>query len=131
MTGHEIYKAHPVMFRAHPFGFILCVLLIAAFGIGLLILLIWYIKTQATVLTVTDNEIIYERGILSKDRLSVSLRHVRSVEVIQSLVNRIFGVGTIMILTAGDMPEFTVSDFPDPHEVDEAISRAQEIPPAH
>ena len=41
MAGEVIYEAHPAMFRAHPFWFILFVLLIAAFGIGLLILLYW------------------------------------------------------------------------------------------
>jgi len=126
MAGKVVYEAHPAMFRAHPFWFILFVLLILAFGIGLLILLYWYIKTRATSLTVTDHELLYERGILSKDRLAVSLRHVRSVEVTQSFVNRILGVGTIQISTAGDEPEFTVKDLPNPHEVREAISRAQE-----
>ncbi len=127
MAGTVVYEAHPAMFRAHPFWFILFVLLIAAFGIGLLILLYWYIKTRATALTVTQHELMYERGILSKDRLSVSLRHVRSVEVKQSFMNRILGVGTIQVSTAGDEPEFTVKDLPDPHEIREAISRAQEM----
>jgi uncharacterized membrane protein YdbT with pleckstrin-like domain len=127
MAGTVVYEAHPAMFRAHPFWFLLFVLLIAAFGIGLLILLYWYIKTRATALTVTEHELVYERGILSKDRLSVSLRHIRSVEVRQSFGNRIFGVGTIEIWTAGDEPEFTVKDLPDPHEIREAISRAQEV----
>jgi len=127
MAGKVVYEAHPAMFRAHPFWFILFVLLIAAFGIGLLILLYWYIKTRATALMVTEHELMYERGILSKDRLSVSLRHVRSVEVKQSFVNRLLGVGTIQVSTAGDEPEFTVKDLPDPHEIREAISRAQEM----
>jgi len=127
MAGMEIYKAHPAMFRAHPFWFILFVLLIAAFGIGLLILLYWYIKTRATALTVSDHELLYEQGILSKERLAVSLRHVRSVQVNQSFINRILGVGEIEIKTAGDEPEFTVRDLPDPHQVREAISRAQEM----
>jgi uncharacterized membrane protein YdbT with pleckstrin-like domain len=127
MAGAVVYEAHPAMFRAHPFWFMLFVLLIAAFGIGLLILLYWYIKTRATALTVTQHELMYERGILSKDRLSVSLRHVRSVDVKQSFVNRILGVGTIQVSTAGDEPEFTVKDLPDPHEIRVAISRAQEM----
>jgi uncharacterized membrane protein YdbT with pleckstrin-like domain len=127
MAGREIYKAHPAMFRAHPFWFILFVLVIAAAGLGILILLYWYIKTRATSLTVTEHELLYEKGILSKERLAVSLRHVRSVQVNQGLVNRILGVGTIEIKTAGDEPEFTVKDLPDPHEVREAISRAQEL----
>ncbi len=127
MSGTVIYEAHPAMFRAHPFWFILSVLLIAAFGIGILILLYWYIKTRATALTVTANDITYERGILSKDRTSVSLRHIRSVNVMQSLVNRILGVGTIEISTAGDEPEFTIADMPDPHVIREAIAKAQEM----
>jgi len=70
------------------------VLLVAAFGLGLLILLYWYIKTRATALTVTEHELLYEKGILSKERLAVSLRHVRAIQVNQSFVNRILGVGT-------------------------------------
>ena len=34
MAGQVIYEAHPAMFRAHPFWFILACLLILAFGIG-------------------------------------------------------------------------------------------------
>jgi uncharacterized membrane protein YdbT with pleckstrin-like domain len=127
MAGTVIYEAHPAMFRAHPFWFSLCVLLIAAFGIGILILLYWYIKTRATALTVTDSELMYERGILSKDRTAVSLKHVRSVHITQGFVNRILGVGTIQISTAGDEPEFTIADMPDPYVIQEAIAKAQDM----
>jgi uncharacterized membrane protein YdbT with pleckstrin-like domain len=95
MPDQVIYEAHPAMFRAHPFWFILAVVLIAALGAGILILLYWYIKTRATTLTVTDSDLLYEKGILSKNRTSVSLQHIRSVNVMQTFVNRILGVGTI------------------------------------
>jgi uncharacterized membrane protein YdbT with pleckstrin-like domain len=95
------------------------------FGLGIILLLYWYIKCQATSLTITDNELLYEKGILSKERLAVSLRHVRLVQVNQSFLNRIFGVGEVIIATAGDEPEFSVGELPEPHEVREAISRAQ------
>jgi uncharacterized membrane protein YdbT with pleckstrin-like domain len=127
MAGTVIYQAHPAMFRAHPFWFVFSVLLITAFGLGILILLYWYIKTRATTITVTDNDIMYEKGILSKDRTSVSLRHIRAVQVTQGFINRILGVGTVEISTAGDEPEFTVKDMPDPHEIREAISKAQDM----
>jgi hypothetical protein len=38
MAGTVIYEAHPAMFRAHPFWFVLCVLLIALFGIGIMMM---------------------------------------------------------------------------------------------
>ena len=126
MTATLIYEAHPAMFRAHPFWFIGCVLLIPAFGIGILLLLYRYINTRATALTVTDNELLYERGILSKDRTSVSLKHIRSVHITQGFLNRILGVGTIQVSTAGDEPEFTMADMPDPGEIKDAISKAQD-----
>jgi uncharacterized membrane protein YdbT with pleckstrin-like domain len=127
MAGQVVYEAHPAMFRAHPFWFILCVLLIAALGIGIVILLYWYIKTRATALTVTDQELMYERGILSKDRTSVSLKHIRSVNIAQGFVNRVMGVGTVQISTAGDEPEFTIADMSDPYVIQEAITKAQEM----
>ena len=127
MAGQVIYEAHPAMFRAHPFWFILAVLLILAFGIGIIILLYWYIKTRATALTVTDQELMYERGILSKDRTSVSLKHIRSVNIAQGFVNRVMGVGTVQISTAGDEPEFTIADMPDPYVIQEAITKAQKM----
>ena len=104
----------------------LSVLLIAAFGFGIIILLYWYLKTRATALTVTDSELMYELGILSKERTSMSLKHVRSVSIVQGFVNRILGVGTIQIYTAGDEPEFTIVDMPDPHVIREAITNVQE-----
>ena len=127
MAGTVIYEAHPAMFRAHPFWFMLAVLSILAFGVGILILLYWYIKTRATSLTVTDNELTYERGILSKDRTSVSLKHIRSVNIAQGFVNRVMGVGTVQISTAGDEPEFTIADMPDPYVIQEAIAKAQDM----
>ena len=73
----------------------------------------------------SPTELLYERGILSKDRTSVSLKHVRAVHVTQGFLNRILGVGTIQISTAGDQSEFTVADMPDPGTIREAISKAQ------
>lgn len=127
MAGDIIYQVHPAMFRAHPFYFVLSVLAIAVFGLGIIILLYWYIKTRATSLIITEHDITYEQGILSKDRTSVSLSHVRAVRVTQGFVNRILGVGTIEISTAGDEPEFTIKDLPDPHVIREAINKAQEL----
>ena len=126
MNDNVVYEAHPAMFRAHPFWFIGCIVLIPALGIGVLLLLYWYIHTRQTTLSVSQHELLYERGILSKDRTSVSLKHIRAVHVTQGFLDRIFGVGTIQVSTAGDQPEFTIKDMPDPGEIREAISTAQD-----
>jgi uncharacterized membrane protein YdbT with pleckstrin-like domain len=117
------YDEHPAMFRAHPFWLLGCIILIPAFGLGLLVLLYWYIRTRQTRLTVTDSEIVYTTGILRKNRIEVSLKAVRSVNVKQGFLNRLLKVGAIQVFSAGDQPEFTVTDIPLPGTVREAISK--------
>ena len=139
MTGTVIYEAHPAMFRAHPFWFIGGVILVRVFGLGELLLLYRYTHTRQTALTVTDTEILYERGILSKDHNSVSLKHIRAVHATQGFLNRILGVGTIKISTAGDQPEFTVGRHARPRhdqrgDLESAESRGgigRQMPSAH
>ena len=126
MAGMVIYDAHPAMFRAHPFWFLGYIILIPAFGLGIVLLLYWYIQTRQTRLTVTDSEIVYARGILRKARTEVSLKHIRSVNMTQGFLNRLLRVGTIQVFTAGDQPEFTVPGIPLPGTVREAISKAKD-----
>ena len=126
MAGMVIYDAHPAMFRAHPFWFLGYIILIPAFGLGIVLLLYWYIQTRQTRLTVTDSEIVYGRGILRKARTEVSLKHIRSVNMTQGFLNRLLRVGTIQVFTAGDQPEFTVPGIPLPGTVREAISKAKD-----
>ncbi len=121
MSEEIRYENHPPMFRNHPIGFILSILLIPAFGVGLLILLVWYVKSKSEKLTITETELKYERGILSKSRNELRLANVRSTRVNQSLFQRMFGTGDVDIFTAGDNPEVTVKGFPDPNMIRELI----------
>lgn len=116
-----LYEEHPVMFKNHPFLFILSVLLIAAFGLGLLILLGWYLHNKASRLTVYENEILFEKGLLSKERLEVNMHSVRTIRVNQSFLDRVFGVGKVEIYTAGDSPEIIAHGLPDPNRIRELV----------
>jgi|TARA_B110000977_G_scaffold92685_1_gene122763 uncharacterized membrane protein YdbT with pleckstrin-like domain len=121
----ELYSEHPVMFKNNPLGFIVCLILIPVGGLGLLILLTWHLKNKASKLTVNDNEILFEKGLLSKERSEVNISSVRTTKVKQSFFNRIFGVGTIEIYTAGDSPEIVASGMPDPNKIREFIKANQ------
>ncbi len=121
----ELYSEHPVMFKNNPIGFIITLLLIPVFGIGLLILLGWHLQNKASKLTVKENEILFEKGLLSKECSEVSISSIRTTKVKQSFFNRIFGVGTIEIYTAGDSPEIVVSGMPDPNRIRELIKSRQ------
>ncbi|MBS98093.1 MAG: hypothetical protein CMI01_05400 [Oceanospirillaceae bacterium] len=121
----ELYSENPVMFKNNPLGFILSILLIPAFGIGIIILLYWYLQTKASKLSVTEHDILYEKGLLSKERSEIGITSVRTVTVKQSFFNRIFGVGSVEIFTAGDDPEINVKGLPDPNRVRELIKARQ------
>lgn len=121
----ELYSEHPVMFKNNPIGFIASIILIPVFGLGILILLWWYIQTRSSKLTVKEYDILYEQGLLSKNRAEFSINGIRTVRVHQSFFNRIFGVGTIQIYTAGDKPEIEAKGMPDPNRVRELIKAQQ------
>jgi uncharacterized membrane protein YdbT with pleckstrin-like domain len=117
-----LYRENPPMFRNNPLGFILSVLLIPVFGVGIVILVWWYIQVKSRLLTITDTELRYETGILSKTHNEFRLDSIRSVRVHQSLWQRMFGTGNLEIFTAGDTPEVTIAGVPDPARVRELVN---------
>lgn len=121
MSEEVLYQASPPMFRNHPLGFVLSLLLVAA-AVGIVILLFWYVKARSEQLTITREDLRYQKGILSKTHNELRLTSIRSVRVRQNLLQRMFGTGDIDIYTAGDAPEVMVRGMPDPHEVREIIS---------
>ena len=124
---NTLYDQHPAMFRNRPVAFILSVLLIPVL-VGALILAVWYLKTKASRLVVTSESILYEAGLLNKVRSEIAIEGIRSVKVSALFFERIFGVGTIEIFTAGDRPEIQISGMRDPESIRDYISQAQNRP---
>lgn len=118
-----LYEANPSMFRNHPVGFVLTILLCLAI-VGLIILLVWWIKCKATTLIVTTDRTRLRRGILSKSVTEVWHSDVRNVQLEQTFFQRIFDVGMIGISSSGQSGmEIAVSGIPQPEHVKELIDR--------
>ena len=121
MEETVLYHSHPAMFRNRPWVFILC-LILSLVGIGLIIFLIWWIRTKGTELTVTDERVSLRKGILSKFTNDVYLTDIRNVQIYQSFWQRIFGVGSVAISSAGnDGVEIEVKGIPNPDKIKEII----------
>ncbi len=117
-----LYTAHPAMFRNNPVWFIICVLLIAAFGVGLVLLLIWWLRVQGTTLVVTDDQTTLRTGLLSKNTSDVFHENVRNIIVRQSFFQRMMGVGYVGVSSAGQAGvEVEVNGIPDPDRVKQII----------
>ena len=118
------YAEHPAMFRNNPLGFILAVILVPV-AIGILILMVWYLRCRSTKLEINGNEVILEKGLLSKERTELSVSGIRTVKINQSFFNRLFKVGTVSIYTAGDNPEIQAAGMPRPEVFRELVKAAQ------
>ena len=119
----EYYDANPVMFKNNPLGFIVALLLVPVFGLGLLIFLIWHLNNKSSRLVITDSDVLFEKGLLNKERSELTIKSIRTVKVRQSFFNRIFGTGTVELYTAGDKPEIVAEGLPDPGRVREIIKQ--------
>lgn len=145
-----LYRANPAMLRAHPVWFSLGVLVIlggvaiailatqvneelrlpvAAAGAGLAIIGLiamgwWWLQTLRTTFTVTASRTQLRRGLLSVDINEVWHQHVRTVQLTQSVWERIFGVGTLSIASAGKASwDLQVSGLPKIYEAKEIIDQ--------
>ena len=130
MTESEgtLLEINPVMFRSNPVGFILSVILIAAAGAGLVILAIWWLKTKAAMLTVTNKRIIQRTGLISKKTTEVLHRDVRNIQIDQSVFQRLFGVGSIGISSAGQSGiEIQFTGVRDPDGIKALIDRYRNL----
>jgi membrane protein YdbS with pleckstrin-like domain len=143
------------MFRAHPFWYTLMVLLgvggvvlaIAAkttavladkpwllwVGLGLLAAALlwwfgWWIAPHRWIkLTITSKRTIRQEGIVVRKTSEVLHNHIRNVKIEQSVLERLLGVGTIAIDSAGgeqeQMIEIEMKHVPQPYKVKEIIDR--------
>jgi len=122
MAETTLYSDHPAMFRNRPILFLFCCLLVLAYGLGLLILLVWWIQCWGTNLTVTDQRVTLRKGILSKYTNDVMISDIRNVQVGQNLFQRLFGVGSLGISSAGQGGmEIEVNGIPNPQKVKTVI----------
>lgn len=127
MEEQKLYEKHPSMFKNRPVGFVLLILIglilaVPTMGISvllcLLIFLFWWIKVLGTTLIVTNERVTLRKGILSKHTNEVYHNDIRNVQVSQGIFQRMFGVGTIGIATAGHGEiEIVIQGIPAPEKV--------------
>ena len=128
MEDNILYNKNPAMFRNRPLLFILCLAAIAAYGAGLLILIIWYIRVKAVRLKITNKRIEVKRGILRKNTTEIHMSDVRNIRTNQSFFQRIFGVGKIIISSAATGGvEIKVKGIKGPEKVKKMIRENRKI----
>lgn len=145
----ELLVARQSMFRNHPLAFSGCVILILAtlalagqFALGghgswallfaivaaivIVILGVWSLKARSVVLTITNRRSTLRTGLLDRFTTEVMHEHVRVLDVRQTAMQRVLGVGTVAIGSAGDEGlEIEAPGIPSPQTVADLIRRQQ------
>lgn len=79
-------------------------MLVAAAGIvviAVVVFLIEAIRRSSIEAAVTDQRVIYKRGIIGRHTIEIHRSKVESVDVDQSIMGRIFGYGTVQVRGTG------------------------------
>jgi uncharacterized membrane protein YdbT with pleckstrin-like domain len=94
------------------------------------LLLLWPLKRHVcnrfTKMTILDDRLRYETGILSRNTRTVQLSKVQDVTVHQRIGQRIFGVGDLSIETAGKSSWEAIVNIDRPQEIADHINQLSE-----
>jgi uncharacterized membrane protein YdbT with pleckstrin-like domain len=112
------------MFSNHPFLFALLAISI----VGFLVIAVWAIVVRTEKLSISERDIMLERGFIAKQRVQVSRDSVRAVKVTQGVMQRMLGVGDVEIFTGGDFPEIAIRGLPRTQVVRALLSEPGERP---
>ncbi|HVX71091.1 MAG TPA: PH domain-containing protein [Mycobacteriales bacterium] len=97
---------------------------------ALIVLVWWCLRPFLTWLTtryvLTDRRVLMRSGVLSKTGRDVPLTRVNDVSFKTTLVERLFGSGTLTIESAGERGQVALTDVPKVEEVQREIYRLVE-----
>jgi len=117
----ELFKLH--WFSKIPM-FIWLVLAIPTLGITL-ILAIWeYLKLRSIEQGITNKRAILKKGIISRKSEEMKIASIETVEIVQGVIGRIFGFGSIKVTGRG-ISDLIYKNIDNPMDVKKAIESVE------
>ncbi len=117
-----LYFGYPAMFWAEPPRWLLY-LITGPLLVGLVLFFRWWFKNYTTRLRLTEDEVIFYRGVFSVKTTEIRIADIRAVEIDQSFWERMTGIGTVRIASAGsDGWEIDVKAMPNPKKIRRIIN---------
>ncbi len=102
------------------------VILLPAFGLGLIFLVIAYIRYKTTELAFTNKRVIAKFGFISRHTVEININKVESIQVNQNVWGRIFNYGTLILSGAGT-PQAPISGISNPIQFRRAFMESQQL----
>ena len=100
-TGEKIIKELKPSRLAYLSGYALGIIFLFMFFIGILIIILTELLRRANTYYITNKRVIHEFTFLSRKISSTSYDKIQDLHMSQNIIERIFGIGTIHINTAG------------------------------
>jgi uncharacterized membrane protein YdbT with pleckstrin-like domain len=101
------------------------IVLLPAFGLGLIFLVLAYVKYRTTELAITNKRVIVKTGFVRRSTIEININKVESLQVDQEVLGRLFNFGTLIISGAGT-PQAPVAGISRPMEFRKAFIEAQD-----
>ena len=125
VAGEEVVKLGHISLWAFWHLILFGMLLLPAFGIGLVLLAMAYIRYKSTEVAVTTRRVIVKTGFISRKTVEINLNKVESLQVDQGLLGRMLNFGTLVIAGTGTSHEPIVG-ISEPLEFRKAFISAQD-----
>ena len=94
---------------------------VAAIIVSAAWVLVQLIKWRTTYFVVTSHRLIYRQGVVSRDGVEIPLERVNNVNFGQSVLERMLGVGDLLIESGGKDGQQTFTDIAQPEKVQNII----------
>jgi uncharacterized membrane protein YdbT with pleckstrin-like domain len=121
MEEKEIYKGSPSQIINLGF-YILCAFLVPAFGLGIIMFIVRYLKTQYTKFEITDQRISELTGVLSRKTDETELYRVKDIRLEEPFLLRMFGLSTIILVTSDKTtPRIKIEGIKDGNDLREKL----------
>ena len=94
---------------------------VAAIIVSTAWVLVQLTKWRTTYFVVTSHRLIYRQGVVSRDGVEIPLERVNNVNFGQSVLERMLGVGDLLIESGGKDGQQTFTDIAQPEKVQNII----------
>lgn len=100
-------------------------ILLLPIGVGLIFLVMAYIRYRTTELAITTRRVIVKLGFIRRSTIEININKVESIQVDQEVLGRMFNFGTLIISGAGT-PQAPIAGISKPMEFRKAFIEAQD-----
>jgi len=98
-----LWEGHPsgLYYIGHWIFAILFILLLVTIPVSIILILYAVLDQKTKVFTLTTRKVMMQSGIISRKTSEVGMRDIRSINMAQGILERLCGLGTVQIGSAG------------------------------